>query len=265
MSKQIKTLGYVLILIIFMSNEASSQVLFGPKVGYQTNWIRYAKLFEGTDYTSGNAFAPQLGALYSFKLSDKISFYSELYYSQRGKKEKTNDLVTLKRRHEASYSFVEVPLMLRLAIPVTKDSRSPRVYLNAGPHVAFWLAGKGSLNSLETYGSTNLVDTDYKIVFSEPEAQEEVLFAEDANRLQFGLSAGTGVEVPVNRRGDIFQFDLRYTWGSTLMGSNLDVPVSTSGVEENFSFGHSQLSVSVAYAFYLDIWGMRRGKSIKRR
>ncbi|MDF9797552.1 hypothetical protein OKW21_002815 [Catalinimonas alkaloidigena] len=265
MTKQLKTIGYVLILILFMSNEASSQILFGPKLGYQTNWARYAKLFEGADYTSGMAYSPQFGALYSFKLSDQLSFYSELYYAQRGKKEKTNELITLKRIHDASYHFLEMPLMLRLTFPLRKEPKSPRIYVNAGPHIAYWLGGKGNLTSLETYGSTDLVKTEYQIQFLAPNSQENILYAEDANRLQFGLSAGTGIEVPVNRRGDIFQFDLRYTWGSTFMGSNLDLPIGTTDVDENYSFGHSQLSVSVAYAMYLDIWGMRRGKSIKRR
>ena len=265
MTKRIKNLFQLLVVFFMITHAVSAQVLFGPKLGYQASWTRYAKLYDGTDYTYGMTFSPQIGALYGFQLSSKVSFYSELYYSQRGKNEKTNDLTTLLRTHEARYHFLELPLMLRLTFPFEKSTKSPKVYLNAGPHVAFWLAGKGKLTSLETFGSTSRIETEYTIRFKEEEAQEKVLYAEDANRLQFGLSAGSGMIIPINKKGELFQFDLRYTWGSTFMGSNLGLPIGTSAVEENFSFGHSQVSASVAYAFYLDIFGMRRGKSTKRR
>ncbi|WPP51154.1 porin family protein [Catalinimonas niigatensis] len=265
MTKHINIFFYILVVCMVMAQSASAQILFGPKVGYHASTTRYAKLYGGVDYTEDMTYAPQIGALYGFNLSSKVSFYSELYYSQRGKNEKTNDLITLLRSHEARYHFLELPLMLRLTFPFKKSAKSPKAYINAGPHIAYWLAGKGTLTSLETYGSTELVQTEYTIHFKEEETQENVLFAEDANRLQFGLNIGSGVVIPLNKKGDIFQFDLRYTWGSTFMGSNLNLPIATSGVEENYSFGHSQISVSIAYAFHLDILGMRRGKSTRRR
>lgn len=265
MTKQIKNFFQVLLVFMVFEHTVSAQVLFGPKLGYHASRTRYAQLYDGEDYTNGMTSFPQIGALYGFNLSEKISFYSELYYTQRGKNEKTEDLTTLLRRHKAHYHFLELPLMLRLTFPFEKNAKSPKAYINAGPHIAFWMAGRGKLTSLETLGSTTLVQTEYKIRFTENENQEKILYAEDANRLQFGLSAGSGVIVPINKKGEIFQFDLRYTWGSTFMGSNLDLPIGSSGVEENYSFAHSQLSASVAYAFYLDIWGMRRGKSSKRR
>ncbi len=265
MIKQIKIFCQVLAVLIVMGHAVSAQILFGPKLGYQASWTRYASIYDDTDYTDGMIMFPQIGALYGFNLSDKVSFYSELYYSQRGKNEKTNDLNTLLREHKARYHFLELPLLLRLTLPIGKDSKSPKVYINAGPHIAYWLAGKGELSSLETFGSTNIVKTAYTVKFKEVEGQENILYAEDANRLQFGLSTGSGIILPINRKGEILQFDLRYTWGSTFMGSNLDLPIGTSGVEENYTFGHSQVSASVAYAFYLDIFGMRRGKSTKRK
>lgn len=265
MTKQIKISFYVLMVFSVIAHSVSAQILFGPKIGYHASSTRYAKLYDGVDYTQGMMYAPQIGALYGFNLSSKVSFYSELYYSQRGKSEKTNDLTTLLRTHEAHYHFLELPMMLRLTFPFEKSTKSPKAYVNAGPHLSYWLAGQGKLTSLETYGSTELIQTEYSISFKEEETQENILFAEDANRLQFGLSIGSGVIIPVNKKGDIFQFDLRYTWGSTFMGNNLDLPIATSGVEENYSFGHSQISASIAYAFHLDILGMRRGKSTRRR
>lgn len=265
MAKQIKIFFFGLVVFSVMAHSISAQILFGPKIGYHASSTRYAKLYDGVDYTQGMIYAPQIGALYGFNLSSNVSFYSELYYSQRGKNEKTNDLITLLRTHEARYHFLELPLMLRLTFPFEKNAKSPKAYINAGPHIAYWLSGKGTLSSLEAYGSTTLVQTEYSIRFEKEETQESVLFAEDANRLQFGLNIGSGVIIPVNKKGDIFQFDVRYTWGSTFMGSNLNLPIATSGVEENYSFGHSQISASIAYAFHLDILGMRRGKSTRRR
>jgi hypothetical protein len=139
------------------------------------------------------------------------------------------------------------------------------VYLNAGPHVAFWLAGAGTLHSIETYGSDNRLTTDYMVSFTAAEGQEGLLYAEDANRLQFGLNFGTGLLIPVNNKGHQLQVDFRYTYGTTFMGSDLDLEIANTAVEENLSFGHSMASVSVAYAFYVDVWGLRKGKSVRRK
>lgn len=254
-----------LAMMLFFQQELEAQILFGPKVGYQTSWIRYAELYDGSDYTDGMIFSPQVGATYSFRLTKALSFYSELYYAQRGKKERTNDLTTLMRNHSASYHFLEVPLMIRVEHPLSKSKKSARAYVNLGPHVGLWMAGRGNLESLETFGSTNRRRSEYSIDFSGNEGQENILFAEDANRLHFGLNAGTGLMIPMNSKGQLLQIDFRYTYGSTFLGSDLDLEIGTTGVEENYSFGHSFAAVSVAYAFYLDIWGMRKGKSIRRR
>lgn len=254
-----------LVLMLFFQQELRAQILFGPKVGYQTSWIRYAELYDGADYTEGMMFSPQVGAIYSFRLTKALSFYSELYYARRGKQEKTMDATTLLRNHNATYHFLELPLMIRLEHPLTKSKKSPRAYVNLGPHVGFWMAGKGNLESLETYGSTNWIRTEYSVDFTDGSGQENILYAEDANRLHFGLNAGTGLMIPMNNKGQLLQIDFRYTYGSTFLGSDLDLDIGTTGVEENYSFGHSFASVSVAYAFYLDIWGMRKGKSIRRR
>jgi len=251
--------------LLFLVEAADAQILFGPKLGYQASWIRYAQLYDGPQYAEGYQFSPQVGAVYSFSVAKNLSFYSELYYAQRGKQERTTDLTTLMRHHDVSYHFVEVPLMLRISKPLNSSKKAPSVYFNAGPHVALWLAGAGSLHSMETYGSENRVTTDYSVAFSSADGQEDVLYAEDANRLQFGLNIGTGLLIPVNNKGHKLQVDFRYTYGSTFMGSDLDLEIGNSAVEENLSFGHSMASVSVAYAFYVDIWGLRKGRSVRRK
>lgn len=265
MTRPTSTSLCLFLLFIFTSQYLQAQILFGPKVGYQASMLRYAKLYDGTDYTEGLGLSPQIGAVYSFKVSKGIAFYSELYYSQRSKSEKTTEVTTLMRNHQANYHFLDVPLMLRFTHPLSKGKKAPSAYINAGPHIAYWLAGQGKLESMESFGSSNRISTEYTIRFTDSEQQEATLFAEDANRLQFGLSAGTGLLIPVNDQGHLLQIDFRYTLGSTFMGSNLDLPIGTTGVEENFSFGYSVISASVAYTLYLDVWGMRKGKSTKRR
>jgi len=255
----------VFFFMLISHQSAKAQVLFGPKLGMQTSWIRYAQLYDGADYTEGMLFSPQIGGIYSFRLIKGVSFYSELYYAQRAKRERTTDIVTLMRSHTARYHFLELPLMLRVERPLSKRKRAPRAYINAGPHVGFWLAGSGKLESLETVGTTNTVRTEYSIIFSGERQGENTLFAEDANRLHFGLNAGAGLVIPMNKKGNLLQVDFRYTYGSTFMGSDLDLDIGSTDVEENYSFGHSFVSVSAAYAFYMDIWGLRKGKSIRRR
>ncbi len=255
----------MLTLILAMKPRVEAQILIGPKIGYQMSWIRYAKLYDGPEYAEGLSFSPQLGALYSFSVSKQLSFYSELYYSHKGKQERTADETTLMRMHRSRYHFLEVPMMLRVTHRFKDKKQSPSVYFNAGPHVAFWLFGTGRLQSMETFGSTNRLTTDYSIGFTPSDDQDDVLFAEDANRFQFGLNAGTGMIIPVNNQGHILQIDFRYMYSSSFMGSNLNQEIGNTAVEENFSFGHSMASVSVAYAFFVDVWGLRKGKSLRRR
>lgn len=264
MSKNLQIKICLAILALLVFKEANAQVLFGPKLGYQLSWTHYAKLYDGPIYAEGFNFSPQIGGIYSFNISDKIAFYSELYYARRDKTEKTNEETTLLRQHQVKNHMIEVPLMLRLSFPLKKKRNAPRFYVNAGPQAAFWLGGNGELSSLERFGGRNVIRTNYKVSFS-PKEGEATFYAEDANRLQFGLSAGSGLLIPLNRSGHQLQIDFRYTYGTTFLGSNLDLPIGQTEVEENLSYGHSIVGFSAAYAFYTDIWGMRKGKSIRRK
>jgi hypothetical protein len=254
----------LLCLAMLSSMQLEAQILFGPKLGYQATSIRYATLYDGPDYSEGFRFSTQFGAIYQFAISPKLAFYSELFYARRDKSERTSDSNTLMRIHRQKNHMLEMPLMMRLIMPLKKSPRSPRFYVNAGPQVAYWLAGSSDLSHLENYGSSTVLRRDYDIVFS-PAEDRNVLYAEDANRLQFGLSAGGGLLIPINRKKHLLQIDLRYTYGTTFMGSDLALPFGQSGVEENLAFGHSIIGVSVAYGFYTNIWEMRKGKSIRRK
>lgn len=243
-----------------------AQITFGPKIGFQATNIKYSELYDGEHFMGIPKLGFQAGGVYNYQVSSILSFYMELYYSQKGKNLKSTSVNSMIKRDQAVYHFIDLPALLRFSFPIKR--LYSHWYVNVGPHVAYWLGGKGSFKAIEAVGSPYTFDLSYQIRFQKHEPATGFLYLSDANRLQFGLDFGTGFIVPVAKNGNQkMMFDFRYAMGSTSMGLNEGVPIGNSGIEENVSFINHSLNASVAYLFSTELNSFKKGKtrSKKRR
>lgn len=199
----------ILLILIAFASFTSAQMQIGPKAG-----INIANLsgddVEGTDSKTG--FGGGLFFMYQF--SEMFGIQPEAYYTMKGATEKIDVLGTTV---DVTYTFdyVEVPLLLKLIIPIENSAINPAIF--AGPFVGFNTTAK---------------------VKAEAEGQSEEEDLDEVKSTEFGLAFGGGVGFPVG--SNELGFDVRYILGlSTLDDSAEEADVKNSVINFNVYFGFS--------------------------
>jgi Outer membrane protein beta-barrel domain len=197
-----------------------------------------------------------LGAMIDLPLKESLfHFYWELYYSKKGKKTK---IVDTGLTNDATYHFIEMPVMLRSSFVGGKSAAGNyKFHIDIGPTVSYWLGGKGKL-----YGDGP--ESNYKIKFGDPPANSsefDVMYITNPNRVQWGLMIGVGIDYPVVKHQYVY-IDLRAGVGSTNLAefdSEASMPIL--GFSESMDVRFLEFNISVAYAFEIDWIQTRKGKS----
>ena len=232
----------------------------GPKVALNVYKSRFNFKEDEETYDQKAKVGFQIGGAFDMPLKKNIHFYTEVYYSRKGKKTIiTGESIT----NDATYHFLEAPILLRLKFDAGKvSSGSLRWHVDIGPTVSYWLGGKG-----EIYSDGPIYP--YKIIFSEPPATGgdfDEMYITSANRWQWGLMAGVGIDYPVYK-GQVVFIDFRVGLG----GSNLAEPEGQAslpilGFSDSLDVRFLEFSLSAAYTFQVD-WALtKKGKStVKKR
>lgn len=204
-----KFLTIFLILFAFISVMQAQKMQIGPKAG-----VNIANLsgddVEGTDSRTG--FGGGLFFMYQF--SEMFGIQPEAYYTMKGATEKLDVLGTTV---DVTYTFdyVEVPLLLKLLIPIENSAINPAIF--AGPFVGFNTTAK---------------------IKAEADGQSEEMDIDEVKSTEFGLAFGGGVGFPVGNNE--LGFDVRYILGlSTLDDSAEEADVKNSVINFNVYFGFS--------------------------
>ncbi|MGB3587387.1 MAG: outer membrane beta-barrel protein [Tunicatimonas sp.] len=243
-------------------SQAQAQILTGPIVGGQATIAGYGSQYDGIDFQQDLSLNYLGGWSYAYSVSDHLAFYSELVYSRKGKVQRYNSTSTRIVENQTYSHFLEAPILLRITSPIGRSK--VRWFINAGPQISYWLGGRGTMLASEFFGSDQLTQIDYTVSFSEDEPTDGVLAVEDANRIQFGLAAGGGFIIPVNRLGHALMINIRYVSGTTFMGGNESSEIGTSEIEEYLGYKHNALLISAAYVVPINIFGMRKGKTSRK-
>ncbi|MBC6399830.1 MAG: PorT family protein [Ekhidna sp.] len=257
----------------FFTSSVFAQYWFGPKIGF--SYIDH--IFQESTYESDSFNIPknwnfQAGLAVSYSATDRYAVYGELLYEKIGKK--ITDLATDGENvsTEMTNHFLSVPVMLRITL-----GRVPfHYYINGGPRISFWLGGKGKISLEEFDESTpagideneNALPVEYTITFKESALLEadnfDPAYISNPNRLQFGLTAGGGLFFDIQGGGRL-QFDFRYTWVHSNMGTNdSDDFLAFDSYRENFEYYHGIATLGVAYMFDYNSQLKRKGKSTAR-
>jgi len=242
----------ILFGLLFTPTLVEAQVLrVGPKVGIQASRTVYNEPEMVDIYRSYPSLAYHAGGVMNVKVSDMFSFQTELLYQITKKHVENREIGDWQKE---SYQFLSLPLLLRASMPWGRNE----IYVNAGPSISYWLAGRGEVFHGEVL-EFDMEVLPYDIAFSGEEDTYRFI-VEEANRFQLGLDLGIGTVLPMGR--NFLMVDLRYTFGHTNMARETESYIPLPFFRHDLLHTQQVLSLSAAYLFNFDIYSMRtKGKS----
>jgi hypothetical protein len=147
------------------------------------------------------SFRPGLlvGGYLNFALNKVVSIEPELYFTQKGAQH-TDDIGAGIVTTSINLSYLEMPLLLKIAIPLGEDYVTrPRIF--GGPTIGYML--RGVLRTrFEDYGGSS---------------DQTGEFA-DLKRWETGAVVGVGLEIDV--KGGLFNIDARYSWSLSTISTD---------------------------------------------
>jgi len=204
----LSSLTFLLTLFITPLN---AQMQIGPKAGLNiANIVGDDANFFGLDLDSRTGFTG--GIFFMYQFSDLFAIQPEVYYTMKGATLSTNGAdITF------SIDYIEVPVLLKVIIPVEGSNIRPSIF--AGPSLGFNTTAKLKVEA-------------------DGESSEEDL--EDINSTEFGLVFGGGVGIMIGKNE--LGLDIRYILGlSTIDDSADNQDVKSTVISFNIYFGFSLL------------------------
>ncbi len=207
-----KKRGTVLIMLaalLFMTN-GIAQMQIGPRAGLNiANLAGDDADFLGESLDSRTGFNG--GIFFMYQFSDLFAIQPEAYYTMKGATLSINSVdLTI------SLDYIEVPVLLKLVIPVKGSNIRPSIF--AGPSVGF--------------------NTTAKVKVEADGESEEEDIKEDVKSTDFGLVFGGGIGFMVGKNE--LGFDIRYILGlSSIDDSSDEVDLKNTAFSFNVYFGFS--------------------------
>lgn len=261
-------------LLTFFHLTSMGQYWFGPKFGVSyIDHVYQESTYEKDSFNVPHDINFQTGVVFEYTATGMYSVYGELMYERIGRTVKDLETDGQREFSKMTNHFITIPIMLR----VTLGSVPFHYYVNGGPRLSYWIAGRGThqLDFFEEFGPTdedgNPVPIDYKITFNSDKSSPgdfNTGYVSKPNRLQFGLSLGAGMIFDLASGGRL-QLDVRMNWVHSNMATNSGkdtnlvhgVNTDPDFYRENFEYFHNIGSVSVAYMFGYNSQLRRKGKS----
>ena len=251
---------WILLFLLALNSSALAQFYIGPKIGFTAYKSRFNFPEDEEFFDQKWKVGYQIGAGFDLPLENIFHFYTELYYSRKGKK---TLIVESGLTNNAMYHFIEAPIMLRMSFEGGKaEAGRYNWHIDVGPTIRYWLGGSGTLQA-------DGPKVTYKIVFGESDGSNTLgttMFITEANRWQWGLNLGAGIEYPVIKQQSVF-IDLRLGLGGThLASANGQANLPVLGFADSMSVGFLEIILSATYVFEIDYRQTKKGKStIKKR
>lgn len=240
----------------FFHSASAQEFALGLKAGPLFSWSVYGDQDDALEFDSKATPGFYAAGIISFPLKNNYSCILEGGFSQHGRSIRFNEG---NGKNTATYSFTDAVLLLRkgFAIRLGKDVPSS-VYFNIGPHINYWLSGKGRIGTVENDGAA------YTVVFDqEPDlGQFDKMYLNNINRWMFGLDLGVGLEAPITKTQHL-QVELRFTSGHTFYGQRNSATYSWVEFEDNLRANEKVLSLTASYTFGFNIQESKKGKSTR--
>ena len=150
---------------------------YTPFLGYEASWVQRG--------ASNPVFGLQLGAFYTFNISDEFIFQPELYFVQRGYQFDQTPLYNI--NYSLHINYLELPILIEYYLPLDWGFHPA---ITAGAYSSFKLSGNKSIR------------------LPDEEITGEV---SSVNGFDYGIVLGIATEFKA-WDGEII-FDLRINWG----------------------------------------------------
>jgi hypothetical protein len=257
-----------IILLLFIHTAHAQEFALGLKAGPLMSWSMYGDKDDRLDFDSRPTPGYYAAGIIAFPLKNNYSCILEGGYSQRGRNVLFNEG---SGRNKATYSFTDAVLLLRKGYNVRLGKDVPSsVYFNIGPHINYWLNGKGRISSIATIiedGDIRKIENEgaaFTVVFDqEPDlAQFDKMFLNNVNRWMFGLDLGVGLQAPITKTQHL-QVELRFTSGHTFYGQRNSATYNWVEFQDNLRANEKVLSLTAAYTFGFNLQESKKGKSTK--
>lgn len=246
-------------LLLFINSTVYCQkYTLGIKAGTSITASVLGDKDDKRDFSSGSKIGYFGAALINFPMRKDYSFQTEIGFAQRGRNIKFNEDTW---SNKAAYQFLDGAMVLRKSYPLNwATDIKGSWFLNIGPHVSYWLAGKGKVTNSGTF--------DYKVKFSEPinepsEPDFNIMYLTNINRWLFGIDVGVGVDAPT-RATQRFIFELRFNYGLTYFGNRNSAFNRTMEFKDNLRANEKTLSLSINYKLSKNSKVYNKGKSTQK-
>lgn len=258
--KNVTTKQLLLLLMSAMMSVGSvnaQKFSLGVKAGPLVLWSAYGDEFDGRNIDNKLKFGYYGAGLISFPLKNNYSCVIEGGFSQKGRNVRFGG-----NQNYATYNFIDAALLLRRSFKFNLGKNIPATWFaNIGPHVSYWLGGKGTVGSIGNDG------TKYKIQFVDSllatHTDFNTLYMVDANRWLFGADIGIGMTAPIKSTQRVL-IELRFTWGHTFYGGLTSANYNwIEFSDRNMRTNERVISLTVAYLWDFDLKERKKGRSNK--
>lgn len=244
------------ILLVVTSTAHGQEFSLGLKAGPLASWSVLGDKEDRKEFDNKITYGFYGAAIITFPLSNNYSCVIEGGYSQKGRSVRFNDGFG---KNVATYNYTDAALLLRRSFKVNLGKNIPsELIVNIGPHINYWLGGKGRIGSADNDGSP------YKVVFNQEAdlGQFDKMYLNDINRWLFGIDLGVGLMAPITKTQNVL-VELRFTSGHTFYGARNSASYSWVSFEDNLRANEKVVSITGAYTFGFNLQEAKKGKSTK--
>lgn len=240
-----------------LGQPSTQKFSLGVKAGPLMTWSVFGDSYEGRNTDNKLKLGYYGAGIISFPLKNNYSCVIEGGFSQKGRKVIFED-----KKNDATYYFVDAALLLRKSFHIQLGKNIPATcFINVGPHVSYWLGGKGKIGYKDGDG------TPYKVVFADTfilsQSKFKTMYLVEANRWLFGADIGIGMTAPIRSTQRVLT-ELRFTWGHTFYGGRSSARYNwVDFTDTNMRSNERVISFTVAYMFDFDLREAKKGRSTK--
>jgi hypothetical protein len=229
----------------------------GLKAGPLVLWSPYGDKDDGKDVEVKPKFGFYAAGIINFPLKNNYTCVIEGGFSQKGRSVEFEG-----NFNNGTYYFIDAALLLRKSFNFRLGKNVPATgFFNIGPHISYWLGGKGTVGGIGGDGSP------YKIQFidslTSADSDFKTMYMVDVNRWLFGADIGFGMTAPIKKTQRVL-VELRFTWGHTFYGSRTAQYYNwVQFTDNNLRANEKVLSLTGAYIFDFDLKESKKGRSTK--
>lgn len=247
-------------LAVALSSTVSAQILIGPTVGPNFSWVTFddKELKDIYDISPITGF--HAGMNLSFRVQKRFFLHTSFIYSTKGKILKAEEDPLF--RNEVRYKYIELPILYTMEFKGNLGgNRQYKWYFGAGPNISYWLGGRGKFSSSDL-SEVGIGELDYKVVYGKDfyEVGPEEMSVEDPNRIQLGLTIGTGfVFEPGGTQRFMLMF--RYELGHSFLSRTTDGVFEPVLYTDEMRVRNQGFRISASYLIDLKTEQRKKGKS----